>query len=239
MKTFTETLVLTAVAAACWATTATAQRGAGEAQGIARQANKPAVVEITGTVEEIKIGPCQRTTGRAAEGAHLLLSTGYGEQINLHLGPADAVKQVTEQVVVGDTITAQAFQTDKLGNDEYVAQSVAVGDETIALRNEALRPEWAGGRGMGRGSGQGRGRGQGRGNGQGRGGWGPGPGGGRCMQIPANAGYGPGSGRGYGRGQQNRYADEQAAAGARGYGRGYGAGAGYGGGRGRGRGGRW
>ena len=154
---------------------AAAQKGMGEPTGVARQAVKPPIETMSGTIKDIKTGPCERTTGRSLEGVHLIVQAETGKTINLHLGPAAALEDVLDQLSVGQQITFEAFRTDAMPQDAYVAKSLKAGDATFDLRDDNLRPNWAiaarGGRGGGPGMGAGRGQGQGRG---------PGPGGGAC-----------------------------------------------------------
>ncbi len=158
------------------ATPAYSQRGVGDAEGIARQTVKPDVVSLEGTVAEIRIAKCEKTTGPSLIGAHVLVTTEDGTVLNVHLGPADAVRDVTNQLVPGQAVAIKAFRTAKLPEDNYVAQSLTIDGSSIELRDENLRPVWAGsgqvarspGRGPGRGQGLGQGQGLGRGQGQGR-----------------------------------------------------------------------
>ncbi len=166
---------------------AAAQKGTGEPTGVARQAIKPTVTEYSGVVTDVKIGPCEFTTGRSLVGAHLVVRTGTEGAVNLHLGPRDAVQPVIDAAPAGTPIMFEAFRTDAMPADAYVAKSITVDGETMALRDDTLRPTWAmgpGGGGMGPGQGQGTmGQGQGMGSRRGQGaGMGPGsaaPGGGR------------------------------------------------------------
>ena len=135
-----------------------AQKGTGEATGVARQAVKPAVVTLSGELLEIKTGPCENTTGRSPSGAHLLLKDSDGKMLNVHLGPENAVDHVVEQLTVGQLLTMEAFRTDRLPEGHYIAKSLLLGDKTIHLRDDNLRPSWAYGRGMGQGRGGGWGR---------------------------------------------------------------------------------
>jgi hypothetical protein len=138
------------------------QRGVGESVGMARQATRPALVTIEGTLTAIKTGPCERTTGRAGVGTHLLLQNSEGKTVNVHLGPATVVASFVNGLKAGDHVTAKAFRTDKLPADNYVAVSATVGEKSLTLRDETLRPTWAGRQGFGRGPGFG-GRGYGPG----------------------------------------------------------------------------
>jgi hypothetical protein len=151
---------------------AAAQKGMGEPTGVGQQAVKPPIETMTGTITEIKTGACERTTGRSLEGVHLLVQAESGKTINLHLGPAAALEGVLDHLSAGQKITFEAFRTDAMPQDAYVAKSLKVGDTTFDLRDDSLRPNWAiaarGGRGGG--PGMGAGRGQGRGPGQGVGG---------------------------------------------------------------------
>lgn len=151
------------------ATPAAAQKGIGEQTGVAREAVKPPVQEMSGTVADVKIGACEQTTGRSNMGAHLMVTVEGGKTINLHLGPLSAVEHVVEQVPTGTPIAFEAFRTEEMPEDAYVAKSIAVDDKVIHLRDDNLRPSWAGGRGFGRGQGRGQGLGQGGGQGLGRG----------------------------------------------------------------------
>jgi hypothetical protein len=158
-----------------FAVPAAAQKGMGEPTGVGQQAVKPPIEAMSGTIKDIKIGPCERTTGRSAEGVHLMVQAKDGKSINLHLGPTAALDDALDQLSAGQQITFEAFRTDAMPKDAYVAKSLRVGDTTFDLRDDNLRPKWAiagqGGRGAGRGPGMGAG---------GRSGQGRGPGGGGC-----------------------------------------------------------
>ena len=168
-----------------------AQRGMGERTGVGRQPVKPKVVSLAGSVLATETGPCEKTTGRADAGSHVLLRTPKGTKLNIHLGPATAVDYVVEQLTVGKKVTVHAFRTVKMPDNHYVAQSLALDGNTIRLRDEALRPFWARGNGassdrggpqVGRGGRQGSASGYGGGRGPGR-----------------RRGWERGSGRGWGR----------------------------------------
>jgi hypothetical protein len=207
-----------------------AQRGIGQPQGVARQAVLPDTETIAGTLERIEIGPCESTTGHASVGLHLHLRTDYGDDVNLHAGPAANVKPLLDQLRIGDSLSVVAFRTENHRPGHYVAQKISSGDQVIDLRDENLRPQWAGtnaarqpGQGRGQTIGQGPGQGRGQAMGQGR---------------PRGAGQGPAlqQGRGPGRGQGLGQAAGQGAGQGRGQGRGQGPAMGRGQGRGPGRG---
>jgi hypothetical protein len=120
------------------------QKGIGDRAGVAQQADKPNLVSLSGEVTSIETGPCQQGTGRAAVGTHVLLKTTKGKELNVHLGPAVAVKHVADKLKVGETVSAKAFRTGQMLKRHYVAQSLVIGDESIELRDENLRPLWAG-----------------------------------------------------------------------------------------------
>ena len=135
-----------------------AQKGTGSATGVAREQVKPALETLSGTVTSIKTGACEKTTGRAVNGTHLLLQTPDKKEVNLHLGPslADEVKQVLQSVKSGSHVEAVAFHTSRLPADQLIAKSVTVEGKTLQLRDENLRPTWAGtfkGSGGGKGTG--------------------------------------------------------------------------------------
>jgi hypothetical protein len=126
-----------------------AQRGVGDAEGIVRQGLNPPVVTMQGTITDVKIGPCEQTTGHSPAGVHLLIE-GEGQAINLHLGPVAAVQPWLGQLSKGQAVTFDAFRTDKLPENAYLAKTLRFGDQEVQLRDDALRPTWAAGQGQGR-----------------------------------------------------------------------------------------
>jgi hypothetical protein len=193
MKMTVVTVIGALVLSGLTASNAPAQKGQGDPVGVARQAVRPAVVTLTGKLLEIKTGPCESTTGWSPIGTHIVLETPRGGPLNVHLGPVTAVADLAGKLKVGQEVQVNAFRTDKMKENHYVAQSVTFGKESVTLRDQNLRPTWAGsnrvfddqwgGQRWGCGWGQ-RGRGPGFGPGRGMG-WGPGRG----------AGRGPGFGR--------------------------------------------
>jgi len=121
-----------------------AQEGLGDSQEVARQPAKPRVVLLSGEVLEVKTEPCQMTTGRSKLGTHLIVKTSDLKTLNIHLGPADAVKSVVKELLAGVEVKVEAFRTKKMKDDQYIARSLAIGDRTMELRDKNLRPAWAG-----------------------------------------------------------------------------------------------
>lgn len=154
--------IMTLLAAFLLAMPATAQKGAGEATGVAQQAVKPAVITLTGEVVEIQTGPCENTTGRSPIGTHLIVQSADGAKLDIHLGPENAVDHIVDQLTTGQALTFEAFRTEQLPDDAYIAKSLRLDDKVIYLRDDNLRPSWAYGRGMGQGRGPGMGQGLGR-----------------------------------------------------------------------------
>ena len=150
------------VGAAC------AQKGTGDATGVAQQVVKPEVTSLSGKIVEIKTGPCEATTGRSPVGTHIILETPEKQKMNVHLGPATVVAETVAKLTIGQEITVRAFRTDKLKDHHYVAVSLSFDKTTIELRDDALRPVWAGGAGRGSDAAQGGSQGQGLGWGRGR-----------------------------------------------------------------------
>jgi hypothetical protein len=64
-----------------FAVPAAAHKGMGEPIGVARQAVKPPIETLSGTIRDIKIGPYERTTGRSLEGVHLIVQAESGKTI--------------------------------------------------------------------------------------------------------------------------------------------------------------
>ncbi len=139
--------------------TAAAQKGTGETAGVAQQAEKPVVITLSGKLLEIKTGPCENTTGRSPEGTHLILLSNEGAKLNIHLGPKNVVDPVVDQLATGQSFTVEAFRSERLPENAYIAKSLLLDDKLMNLRDDNLRPSWANARGKG----QGRGRGMGQG----------------------------------------------------------------------------
>jgi predicted Fe-Mo cluster-binding NifX family protein len=121
-----------------------AQRGAGDLEGVARQPAKPKLVSLSGKVLEVKTEPCEMTTGPSELGTHLMMKTSKGKTLNIHLGPADAVKSIARELTPGMDVKIQAFRTEKTKEGQYIARSLTIGDRTTELRDQNLRPMWAG-----------------------------------------------------------------------------------------------
>jgi len=224
MRTSATFMGVLALLWAAMATPADAQKGMGDPTGMARQAVKPDVVSLSGKVLGVESGPCEMSTGRSSIGTHFLLETPKDGKLNVHLGPAGAVAHIADQLAVGREVSVEAFRTEKMPENHYVAKSLALDGKTIQLRDETLRPFWlaAGPLPRGRGVLQSEpGKAQDPA-------WGPGPG----YGFGARRGYGPGYGRGPGR----RYCPGYGGAPAWGRAWGYGRGAGWRAGRGYGRG---
>ena len=71
-----------------------AQKGMGDSEGIARQAAKPKIVSVAGTVLEVKTERCELATGRSDLGTHVLLKTSDGKELNIHIGPEADVAHI-------------------------------------------------------------------------------------------------------------------------------------------------
>lgn len=168
---------------------ALAQRGVGGPDGVARKAVAPKVVTLEGTVIRVETGPCENTTGPSTLGTHFLMKGPKSKTLNVHLGPTATVEFVAKELTEGQEVKVEAFRTEKMKKNHYVARTITCDGRAVTLRDAALRPAWAGAgttprgqnwsaNGSGRGTGVGWGRG-GYGAGRGRGqGWGRGQGGG-------------------------------------------------------------
>lgn len=123
---------------------ASAQRGVGDPQGVARQPAKPKLVVISGDVLEVKTEPCSMTTGRSQLGTHLIIKTADAKTVNIHLGPARAVEFAAKQLARGQDVRIEAFRTEKTAKGQFVARSLTIDGKTLELRDKDLRPKWAG-----------------------------------------------------------------------------------------------
>jgi len=96
------------------------------------------------------------TTGRSLLGSHFIMTTADKKKVNIHLGPAGTVDFVTKNLSEGQKVQVAAFRTDKMKVGHYVAQTLTFDSRTVELRDENLRPAWAGRGGPGWGRGWGR-----------------------------------------------------------------------------------
>ena len=162
-------LIVVALSWALLTPFAYAQRGMGDSTGVARQGIVPELVTVSCELLSIETHPCKKTTGHGVIGTHLKVKTEEGKALNIDLGWATGVEPVVKQLSVGQNLEVTAFRTEKMPVGQYVAKSLNFDGKTVQLRDESLRPIWAGGRAAWGGSpgrgGYGRGRGWGRGAG--------------------------------------------------------------------------
>ncbi len=126
-----------------FSTTGYAQKGMGDHEGMARKAVKPPIVRISGILQEIRTHPCERTTGRALIGTHLILKDSQNREFNIHLGPTVEVADIVKRLSVGKEIEILVFRTEKMPADHRVATTLILGGRTIQLRDSMLRPSWS------------------------------------------------------------------------------------------------
>lgn len=140
MKTY---LIFTIFLAAISMTIVTyAQKGTGETTGISHQRLTPALVELEGDIQSIESGPCKYTTGKSISGTHLIIKT-TDKMLNIHLGPTSEVYDLVAGSE-GEYLILTAFRTDKLPENHFIAQELNIQGENLVLRDENLKPMWAG-----------------------------------------------------------------------------------------------
>lgn len=125
------------------------QKGVGEKTGLSRQTVTPELIDLRGTVQNVENGPCKYTTGKSISGTHLLLKTTDDKLLNVHLGPTSEVSKYVGNLV-GKEIEIKAFRTKKLPHDHYIAKELSNDGKNSVLRDETLRPIWAGRQARGR-----------------------------------------------------------------------------------------
>lgn len=122
-----------------------AQKGIGDSNGMARSGEQPIIVVLEGTLDHIKTGPCEHTTGYAVIGTHLFIDTEDREDLlNVHLGAAYALESFVSNLEIGQNVEIQAFQTDGMKPLDFIAKEITADGHTLQLRDENLRPFWAG-----------------------------------------------------------------------------------------------
>jgi len=72
------------------------------------------------------------------------METSKGKTLNIHLGPVAAIEFVAKDLSQGQKVKVEAFRTKKMKKGQYVARSLTFGSQTVELRDETLRPVWAG-----------------------------------------------------------------------------------------------
>jgi len=133
-----------------------AQKGMGDQTGVARQHLELPIVQLAGKIVSVETHPCEKTTGPATEGTHLIIEGTDGKQYNLHLGPANVVAPIIEPLQPGKQIEVVAFRTSKMPEDQYVVTTLRLEDgKVLAFRDSDLRPFWAKRAGPGGGRSQG------------------------------------------------------------------------------------
>ena len=125
------------------AQTAYAQKGAADATSAGRQPVKPEIVSLSGKIVEVKTGSCEFATGQELSGEQVILETAEKQQLNVHLGPKEAVADVVTKLSAGEQLAVKAFQTEKMKEKHYVAQSLILGKTVVNLRDAYFRPVWS------------------------------------------------------------------------------------------------
>lgn len=118
------------------------QKGTGDNTGMSQQQLNPELLKMEGVIEKIEIAPCKYTTGKSTSGTHFMVRTD-DKLINVHLGPTAEVSKLIS-ATENDPITLTLFQTGRLPEDEYIAKEVIVNGKNTVLRDENLKPVWAG-----------------------------------------------------------------------------------------------
>ena len=129
-----------------------AQKGTGDGTGIAGRNVVSVTENIEGTVQEVLHETCPQTTGRYDNGTHILIKpgSGDGQLLNIHLGPTAKLGDIVKNIDAGMNVSLKVFRTKKLPDNQYIAKEITVNNNTYALRDENLKPFWAGNRGYGR-----------------------------------------------------------------------------------------
>jgi hypothetical protein len=69
------------------------------------------------------------------------------------------LKEVRDRIFVGQLVGAEVYRTQEMPADAYIAKTLTLGEDVIPIRDDNLRPVWAGRPSGGR---QGRGKSQDR-----------------------------------------------------------------------------
>jgi hypothetical protein len=127
-----------------FSSTVYAQKGMGDQDGVARQGLRPSLTRLTGKILSVETHPCEKTTGPALAGTHLIVEGTDGKRYNLHLGPANAVASIVTPLQPGVPIEVTAFRTSKMPEDQYVVSTLLLeNSKMVQLRDSDLRPFWS------------------------------------------------------------------------------------------------
>lgn len=103
----------------------------------------PKTVEtLTGEVVEVQRAPSPG--GGSSHGVHLVMLTGDGAKLTVHLGPAWYVDQQDVKIAVHDRVDVKGSRVPIDGQPVIVAAEVRKGDQTLVLRNPDGVPAWGG-----------------------------------------------------------------------------------------------
>src|SRR6056297_2171065 len=122
-----------------------AQRGTGNKAGIARNNSNNVTESISGRLLKILNEPCTNTTGRYDKGMHFIVDRKDkgGTNLNIHLGPASEVSEMTNHLKPGQEIRLKVFKTEDLPDNQFIAKSFTSNNETYKIRDDDFRPFWA------------------------------------------------------------------------------------------------
>ncbi|MCF8307836.1 MAG: hypothetical protein K9I68_02390 [Bacteroidales bacterium] len=121
-----------------------AQKGTGRDEGMAINNANAEIVEFSGEFVQTETKPCGNSTGRSYAGTHIFVEKDAETTFNVHLGPADAVDQILDKMEKGREIEVVAIDTKNLPETQYVAKELHLDGESVTLRDDNLRPFWAG-----------------------------------------------------------------------------------------------
>jgi len=145
MKVIPQILVIMASITLTFAYPANGQKGTGSLTGMGQETVKPSIEKFIGELVEIKTGPCENTTGHAYIGTHLYVKNSTdGQVLNVHLGAAYAVESYVNRLVTGQEIEVHGFRTEKMEPGNFIAKQITTNGNTLQLRDDNLRPFWAG-----------------------------------------------------------------------------------------------
>jgi hypothetical protein len=121
------------------------QKGANDQYGIARLRQSIAIEKLEVEILKIVEGPCENTMGRSDSGTHLIVrNMADGKQLNIHLGPTNQMQTLVALLPPGKKISAEVFRTPKLAEDQYISKELVIDDLVYEIRDQDLRPFWAG-----------------------------------------------------------------------------------------------
>ena len=100
------------------------------------------LITLSGKIRAIKTKLCERNQGGSRVCFHLTVLTSQQKEIDLHLGAKDIVGKVVNQLAVNQILAFDAFRSQQMPENSYIAKTLSLDDRVIHLNNDVTTPNW-------------------------------------------------------------------------------------------------